>query len=139
MTGYLLDTNVLAEEIRPQPNPNLQAWTTRNRAQSYTTAINVAELAFGVRRLSTGRRRSALEHWLSQLVEAFEGRILSFNERTAFAWAELQSELERQGRRMSVQDGYIAAIARRHGLTIATRNVRDFQRAGIKIENPFTV
>jgi toxin FitB len=137
VSGYLLDTNVLAEETQVRPNSRVTAWLTANRATSYTTALNIAELAFGVRRLANGRKRSALELWLNSLVGALEGRILAFNERVAFSWADLHVELERAGHKMPAQDGYVAAIARRHGLTIATRNTGDFQRHGVRTENPF--
>ena len=137
MSGYLLDTNVLADGTSPRPNPKLAAWMASNRGTSYTTALNIAELAFGVRRLSAGRKRSALELWLQELVAALEGRILSFNERTAFTWADLEAELERAGRKLPIIDSYIAAIARRHSMTIATRNTRDFERTGVRTVNPF--
>jgi toxin FitB len=137
MSQYLLDTNVLAEETQVRPNPGVTAWMTANRANSYTTALNIAELAFGVRRLANNRKRSALEVWLNNLVGALEGRILAFNERVAFSWADLQVELERAGQKIPIQDSYVAAIARRHALTVATRNTADFERHGVRTENPF--
>jgi hypothetical protein len=137
MSQYLLDTNILAEETQLRPNPRVTAWLTVNRANSYTTALNIGELAFGVRRLTDGRKRGALESWLNNLVAALEGRILALNERVAFCWADLQVELERLGQKMPAQDGYVAAIAHRHGLTVVTRNTGDFKRHGIRTENPF--
>jgi toxin FitB len=137
MSQYLLDTNILAEETQVRPNPHVTSWLTANRTNSYTTALNIAELAFGVRRLPNSRKRSALEAWLNSLVGALEGRILAFNERVAYSWADLQVELERSGQKMPLQDGYLAAIARRHGLIVATRNTTDFERHGVRTENPF--
>lgn len=137
MSQYLLDTNILAEETRLRPDARVRAWLTAHRANSYTTALNIGELAFGVRRLPEGRKRVALESWLNNLVTALEGRILALNERVAFCWADLQVELERLGQKMPAQDGYVAAIARRHGLTVVTRNTGDFKGHGILTENPF--
>jgi len=78
----------------------------------------------------------ALQKWLTVLVEAMHGRILGFNVSVAHVWAD-QHQLQKAGKPMPVEDSYIAAIARRHNLTIATGNVKDFQRPGIKVFNPF--
>ena len=76
----------------------------------------------------------ATEAWL---VDALHGRIHGFNVSVAHVWAEQERLLEKAGRRMPVEDSYIAATARRHGLTIATGNDRDFKRPGVKVFNPF--
>ncbi len=55
----------------------------------------------------------------------------------AHVWAEQERQLDKSGQRMPVEDSYIAATARRHGLTIATGNDRDFRRPGLKVFNPF--
>jgi len=79
----------------------------------------------------------ALQKWLTELVEAMHGRILGFNVSVAHVWADQQHQLQKAGKPMLVEDSYIAAIARRHNLTIATGNVKDFQRPGIKAFDPF--
>jgi predicted nucleic acid-binding protein len=94
-------------------------------------------LAFWVR-TKRGKQRVALQKWLTELVEAMHGRILGFNVSVAHVWADLQYQLQTTGKPMPVEDSYIAAIARRHNLTIATGNVKDFQRPGIKVFDPFT-
>ena len=78
-----------------------------------------------------------LQSWLRRLVEALGGRIHGFNVSVAQVWAEQERLLEKGGTRMPVEDSYIAATARRHGLTIATGNDRDFRRPGVKVFNPF--
>jgi len=78
-----------------------------------------------------------LQSWLRRLVEALGGRIHGFNVSVAQVWAEQERLLAKAGRRMPVEDSYIAATARRHGLTIATGNDRDFRRPGVKVFNPF--
>jgi predicted nucleic acid-binding protein len=74
---------------------------------------------------------------MTRLVNALHGRIHGFSVSTAMVWAEQERLLERSGQRMPVEDSYIAATARRHGLTIVTGNDRDFRRPGIKVFNPF--
>ncbi|HOY60534.1 MAG TPA: PIN domain-containing protein, partial [Verrucomicrobiota bacterium] len=81
--------------------------------------------------------RARLQQWLTQSLLAMEGRVLSFNTTTAHVWADQKFLLEHDGQRMPIEDSYIAATARRHGLTIVTGNDRDFRRPGLKVFNPF--
>jgi predicted nucleic acid-binding protein len=74
-----------------------------------------------------------LQKWLTELIEAMRGRILGFNISVAHVWADQQYQLQTAGKPMPVEESYIAAIARRHNLTIATGKVKDFQRPGIKV------
>jgi predicted nucleic acid-binding protein len=79
----------------------------------------------------------SLQAWLTRLVEALGGRIHGFNASVAQMWAEQERLIEKASRRVPVEDSYIAATARRHGLTIATGNDRHFRRPGLKVFNPF--
>lgn len=88
-------------------------------------------------RTKEGRARTRLQTWLTQSLEAMEGRILSFNVTTAHVWADQKFLLEEAGQRMPAEDSFIAATARRHGLTIVTGNDRDFRRPGLQVFNPF--
>ncbi len=97
----------------------------------------VAQLAFWVRS-KRGKQRIALQKWLTDLIEAMQGRILGFNVSTAHVWAEQQHQFQTAGKPMPVEDSYIAAIARRHNLTVVTGNVKDFQRPGVRVFDPFT-
>lgn len=99
-------------------------------------SIVIAQLAYWVR-TKRGRQRAALQKWLTELIDAMHGRILGFNVSVAHVWADQQYQLQAVGKPMAVEDSYIAAIARRHNLTIATGNVKDFQRQGIKVFDPF--
>ena len=94
----------------------------------YTSAVVLAQLAYWVRS-KEGRQRQALQAWLTRLMAALHGRVLSFNASGAYVWAEQQRELERAGRRMPIEDSYIAATARRYNLTIVTGNDRHFDLA----------
>lgn len=88
-------------------------------------------------RSKRGKQRAALQKWLTDLIEAMHGRILGFNVSVARVWAEQQHQLQAAGQLMPVEDSYIAAIARRHNLIVATGNVKHFRRPGIKVFNPF--
>jgi len=88
-------------------------------------------------RSKDGRQRTALQAWLTRLVEAMQSRIHGFNVSVAHVWAEQDILCEKAGRRMPVEDSYIAATARRHGLTLVTGNDRNFRRPGLKFSNPF--
>lgn len=96
----------------------------------------IAQLAYWVRS-KEGRQRQALQTWLTRLVDALHGRIHGFNVSVAHVWAEQERQLDKAGQRMPLEDSYIAATARRHSLTIATANDRDFRRPGLRVFNPF--
>ena len=129
--SWLLDTDVLL-----QPAALVVSWLERQKDRCYTSAVVIAQLAYWVRS-KEGRRRKALQAWLTRLIDAMHGRVLGFNASVAHVWAEQEHLLEKAGRRMPVEDSYIAATARRHGLTIVTGNERDFSRPGLKVFNPF--
>ena len=112
------------------------AWLEREKNQCCSSAVVIAQLAYWVR-TKEGRQRQALQVRLRRLVDAMHGRIFGFNVSVSHVWAEQEYELENTGKRMPVEDSYIAATARRYGLTIATGNERDFSRPGVKVFNPF--
>lgn len=134
--SWLLDADVLSQPAKRHGDPGVTAWLEREKNACYTSAVVIAQLAYWVRS-KEGRQRQALQAWLTRLIGAMQGRILSFNAAVAHVWAEQQRELEQAGKRMPIEDGYIAATARRHGLTIVTGNTRHFRRPGIKVFNPF--
>jgi predicted nucleic acid-binding protein len=135
--SWLLDADVLSQPAKKNGNAGVIAWLEQEKDNCYTSAIVIAQLAFWVRS-KQGKQRETLQKWLTQLVEAMQGRILGFNVSVAHVWAEQQHQLEKAGQPMPVEDSYIAAIARRHSLTVATGNEADFRRPGIKVFNPFT-
>ena len=135
--GFLLDTDVLSATARREPPPQVIAWLRVRESDVYTSSVAIAELSFGVHRLSAGRKKEHLLQWLTQLIEKMGDRILRFDTRTAFLWGQLQSDLERQARRMPLEDSYIAAIALRHNLIVATGNTADFACPALDIVNPF--
>lgn len=134
--SWLLDSDVLSQPAKKTGNARVLAWLEKQKDHCYTSAIVIAQLAYWVRS-KRGKQRAALQEWLTELVDAMHGRILGFNVSVAHVWAEQQHQLQAAGQLMPVEDSYIAAIARRHNLTIATGNVKDFRRPGIKVFNPF--
>jgi predicted nucleic acid-binding protein len=134
--SWLLDSDVLSQPAKKAGDERVITWLEKHQHECYTSSIVIAQLAFWVR-TKRGKQRVALQKWLTELVEAMHGRILGFNVSVAHVWADQQYQLQTAGKPMPVEDGYIAAIARRHNLTIATGNVKDFQRPGIKIFDPF--
>ena len=134
--SWLLDADVLSQPAKRKGHAAVVAWLEDHQEDCYTSSIVIAQLALWVR-LQRGERRTTLQKWLAKLTEAMHGRILGFNVSVAHVWAEQQHQLHVAGVPMPVEDSYIAAIARRHNLTIATGNARDFKRSGIKVFNPF--
>lgn len=134
--SWLLEADVLSQPAKRQGDPSVIAWLQRERDHCYTSAVVIAQLAYWVR-TKQGRQRTALQAWLTRLVAALHGRIHGFNFSVAHVWAEQQRQLDQAGLRMPIEDSYIAATARRHGLTIVTGNDRHFRRPGLKVFNPF--
>jgi len=134
--SWLLDTDVICQPAKRRGDPRVIAWLEQEKDNCYTSAVVIAQLAYWVRSKS-GSQRQALQAWLTRLIEALHGRILGFNVSVAHVWAEQEHQLEKAGRRMPVEDSYIAATARRHGFTIVTGNDKDFRRPGLKVFNPF--
>jgi toxin FitB len=135
--SWLLDTDVISQPAKRHGDANVIAWLEREQDRCYTSAVVIAQLAYWVR-TKEGRQRQALQTWLSRLVAAMHGRIYGFTVAVAHVWAEQERQLEKSGTRMPVEDSYIAATARRYGLTIVTGNEHDFRRPGLKVLNPFS-
>lgn len=134
--SWLLDTDVICQPATRHGDGNVVAWLEQERDRCYTSAVVVAQLAYWVR-TKEGRQRAALQAWLSRLMDAMHGRVHGFNVSVAHVWAEQERLLDKAGRRMPVEDSYIAATAVRYGLTIVTGNDKDFRRPGLKVFNPF--
>ena len=134
--SWLIDADVLSQPAKKHGDARVIAWLEAEQDNCYTSSIVVAQLAFWIR-TKEGRTRDALQTWLTRLIASMHGRILGFNVTVAHVWAEQQHLLKSAGKKMPVEDSYIAAIARRHNLVIAKGNERDFQRPGLKVFNPF--
>ncbi|MFC3943583.1 PIN domain-containing protein [Pseudomonas gingeri NCPPB 3146 = LMG 5327] len=135
----LLDSNVLSEFMRLQPDARVLAWVDAQPAIDLViSSISVAEVLHGIARLAAGKRKQRLQaQAMAMFEEDFAGRILPFDALAAVVYAELVAEREAGGRPPSVADAQIMAIAKAHGASIATRNVRDFEQSGVLIINPW--
>jgi predicted nucleic acid-binding protein len=135
----LLDTNVIAELMRPQPEPRVMAWADGLDPEAVViTAMNEAEILYGLARLPDGRRKHDLQQsWEALMGEVFTGRVLPFTSEAAHWYAELLCCRERLGRAMATADAVIAATALAHGMSLATRDVADFAGIGLELINPW--
>ncbi len=132
---YLVDADVLSEPTKPAPELRVVNWLRRHEPDLALTPIILGELEYGILLLPAGRRRTRLEQWFAAGVQRIQ--VLDFDTVAAAAWARLLARLKKKGNAMPIKDSLIAASAIAHGLTVVTRNTRDFRRAGVKLENPF--
>jgi len=132
---FLVDANVLSEPTRPEPEPRVLAWLRRHERRVAVDPVILGEIRYGILLLPPGQRRSRLEAWFDSGVKRLQ--CLPWEAETGLRWAELLARLRASGRPMPIKDSLIAATALRHKLTVATRNVSDFAKAGCKVVNPY--
>lgn len=137
--SFLLDTNVVSEWVRPRPNAGVVAWLAEaDEDRVFISVITLAELRYGIERLTDGRRRRRLDEWLAgELPLRFEGRVLPIDVAIADAWGRLSASREAAGRPMAAADAFIAATAEVHGLALVTRNTLDFDATVKAVVNPW--
>ena len=139
-SGFLLDTNVLSELMREHPASAVVDWFAQNaHAVMHTSTVTQAEILTGIALLPAGKRRTALAVAAEQMFEQdFAGHCLEFDSRAAKNYAVLVAARSRQGQPISTEDAQIAAIALATGLTVATRNTKDFDNIdGLMLANPW--
>lgn len=139
--NFLLDTNLVSEWIKPRPNPGVVGWLAdADEDRVFISVVTVAELRHGVERLATGQRRKRLNEWIEdELLFRFEGRILPIDVATAEEWGRIVAHREGLGRPIGTMDAFIAATAKAHKLTLATRNQTDFESSVDTIVNPWSI
>lgn len=137
--SYLLDTCLISEFTRRQPNPQVVRWLAEaDEAALYLSVLSIGEIRHGIERLADSPRREELRRWLEvDLILRFDKRILPLDLRTLLVWGELVGRLERQGRKMPAFDSLIAATALANDLILVTRNIVDFVPAGVRLFNPW--
>lgn len=135
----IVDTNVISELFRPAPAKQVETWLAdQDGANLYFTTIGEAELRHGVAILPPGKRRTALTRAIEGILEEdFRDRILPFDRSAASAYAAIATERRVLGRPISQFDCQIAAIARAHGASVATRNTSDYESCGVDLLNPW--
>ncbi len=136
--SYLLDTCVISELRKSVPD-NVRSWfESIDQELFFISVITIAELLDGIERLPPSKKKKDLENWLfGEVYSRFKDRILPIDDHVAKEWAYLNSSLLKKGHIVGVQDLYIAATAKSHGLSCVTRNVKDFQPTKIPLINPW--
>jgi len=135
----VLDTNVVSETLKPQPDPSVLAWLDSQLAETlHLSSVTVAELAFCVAVLPTGKRRDRLTTAVDGLIGLYQGRILPFDEEAARAYAALAVTARARARGFPVPDGYIAATAASRSFIVASRDASAFEACGLEAINPWT-
>ena len=137
--NFLLDTNVLSEMQRPAPDLKVLGWLDAvDEDRVFISVASIAEVRRGIALMNGGRRRDALAAWLTNDLPArFAERILPIDHAVAERWGDLMAQSRRSGVALSVMDGFFAATALAKGLTLVTRNVRDFAAFGVSHLNPW--
>ena len=135
----VLDTNVVSEGTKPSPSETVMNWLAAQiPPEVFVTTITVAEVLYGVEAVPHGKRRTLLLAAADRMfAQDFAGRILSFDEDAARAYAMIVASRNAAGRPISQFDAMIAAIARTHRATVATRNIGDFQLCGVQLVDPW--
>jgi len=135
--NVLLDTNVLSEPMRQQPDAAVMAQLEEGGHRLYTASVVIHELRYGVQRLPKGRRRARLDSYV-QTVLASGLTVLAYDTTAALWHGEQRASLETRGLKPPFADGQIAAIAATQGLVLVTRNVSDFEEFdGLQLLNWF--
>ncbi|WP_051412895.1 type II toxin-antitoxin system VapC family toxin [Methylophilus sp. 5] len=134
----ILDTNIVSETMRPQPNAQVMQWLNAQVAETlFLTSITLAEIHFGIAALPDGKRKQALSTVADGIQQLFKDRILPFDLAAAQAYASLANQARQHGKGFPVPDGYIAAIAVANHHIIATRDTAPFLAVGLQVVNPW--
>ncbi|HMD74896.1 MAG TPA: type II toxin-antitoxin system VapC family toxin [Steroidobacteraceae bacterium] len=137
--NYLLDTNVVSEWVKPQPNRDVIAWLAAvDEDRVFLSVVTIAEIRRGIERLAPSRRRDSLQSWLdAELPSRFERRIAVIDTPIANAWGVMMTRVEKSGVGLGTMDAFLAATAATLDLTLVTRNTDDFEAVGVKLFNPW--
>ena len=136
---YLLDTCVISEIIRPQPDENVISWVReKNENSLYLSVLTFGEIEKGIEKAVDPVRKRKLQLWVEQdLKQRFENRIIPIDLEIAVRWGAVQGEAERVGKPMPVIDGLIAASGLVHNCIVVTRNIVDMEQSSVELLNPW--
>jgi len=133
----LLDTNVVSEAMKPEPQRSVRDWLDAQAAETlFISSVTIAELLFGIGALPKSKRKEKLAAALDGVLELFPARVLPFDTGAARHYADLAVKARAAGRGFPTPDGYIAAIAAAHGFAVASRDASAFAAAGLKVIDP---
>ena len=138
MVNVLLDTCVISELRKPLPAPSVvNALQEMDPAHTFLSVVTIGELIKGIFLLPEGRQRGAFETWYAKTEASFTDRILPVDIDVARKWGQLTARLRHQGIQLAAPDGLIAATALNHGMSVMTRNTKDFRSTGVVLINPW--
>jgi toxin FitB len=139
VSGFLLDTNIISELVKPKPEANVTKWVENtDESLLYLSVLTLGEIRRGVAALPQSRRRATLEAWLDKELRArFEGRILVIDQEVADRWGLLTAAARNSGIGLPVIDGLLAATALEHNLTLVTRDTGQIPSMGVAVFNPW--
>jgi predicted nucleic acid-binding protein len=140
VSGFLLDTNVVSELVRPRPDPRVPAWVhATDDDLLFLSVLTLGDIRKGIASLTDTGRKVRLETWISRiLIPHFEDRILLVDQAVAERWGRITGMLALQGSPLAVVDGLLAATALHHNLTLVTRNTRHLALTGVPAFDPWT-
>ena len=134
----VVDTNVIAELMKPEPNDSVRRWSLAQPAvELSTTAITVAEVLYGIERLPAGRRKDLLRDSAAEVFATFGDHVLAFDASAAGQYPAIVDGRDRLGRPIDGFDAQIASICRSRHAALASRNVKDFEHTGIDVIDPW--
>ena len=139
MMAYLLDTNVIAESSKAKCDPKVQAWMQSVPPEEfYLSAVTIGEIVRGLEIMKdSAARRRLTEWWYTNVLPAFDDRVLPVDEAVAERWGQLKARAKKASYALADLDGQIAATALVHKLPIVTRNKKDFGRTGAMVISPW--
>ena len=139
MSGFLLDTNVISEAVKPSPADSVLSWLdTTDESLMYLSVITLGEIRRGIAALPQARKRARLESWLNQdLRIRFYGRLLPIDEAVADRWGLLVAASRKKGIVLPVIDSLLAATALEHNLTLVSRDLKPVVGTGVSVFNPW--
>ena len=135
---FLLDTNVLSEAVAKAPRAEIVSWVERQSPDDiHLSVVTIGEIDFGIARLAEGLKRLRLQAWRDAIVERTGRRLLPIDLAVVAAWGEVRARAQAEHRTLPVLDAFLAATAEVHGLTLVTRNTKDFEVWGGAVFNPW--
>jgi predicted nucleic acid-binding protein len=136
---FLIDTNVISELTKPRPDPGVVDWLDdADEDRMFISSVTIAEIRYGIERLTAGKRRDHLTAWLADdLPNRFQDRVLPVDSQVGNGWGRMMARGRAAGRPVGIMDAFIAATAECHDLSLITRNVTDFELLGLRTVNPW--
>ncbi|MDQ2711240.1 MAG: type II toxin-antitoxin system VapC family toxin [Acidobacteriota bacterium] len=140
MNGFLIDTNVISEFVKTDPNPAITLWfQAAPPDRLFASVVTFGKIGLGIENMPKGKRRADLENWLDKgLPGWFASNLLPVTKAIADQWARATIEAKRKGVNLTTADGLLAGTALEHGLTLVTRNTKDFSGLGVPLINPWS-